>query len=213
MKANGVDYLSNPEAIYRQSFATISAEADLERFAKDETGLAIRLIHACGMVDIVDDLVISPGATGAGKRALASGAAVISDVSMVQNGIIRRNLPANNPVLCGLDSAAALSFAKANGTTRSAGGMEALADKIPGAVIAIGNAPTALFHLLEMLDNGLEKPALVLGFPVGFVGAAESKAELVANPRGVPFIVLAGRRGGSALAAAALNALAAGLKP
>lgn len=211
LKANGVDYLRDPEAIYKKSFATIGAEADLKRFSPPEQVLAIRLIHACGILDIVDDLVISPEAISAGTEALARGAAVISDVSMVQNGIIRRNLPADNPLLCGLEEKGALSFAKANGTTRSAGGVEALANKIPNSIIAVGNAPTALFHLLEMLDDGLEKPALILGFPVGFVGAAESKAELINNSRGVPFIALKGRRGGSALAAAAVNALAFGL--
>ncbi len=206
-----MDYLRNPQAIYEQSFATIRAEADLSRFDEDEAALAIRLIHACGMVDIADDLVISPGAMATGRSALEAGALVITDVKMVQHGIIPRNLPAGNSLLCGLDEEAAAAFAKSHATTRSAGGMEALAEKIPGAIIAIGNAPTALFHLLEMLDKGLGKPALVLGFPVGFVGAVESKAELVVNPRGVPFVALKGRRGGSAMAAAAVNALAAGL--
>ncbi len=206
-----MDYLRNPKAIYEQSFATIRAEANLVRFDEGETALAIRLIHACGMVDIVDDLVISPGAVQAGRAALGAGAPVICDATMVQSGIIRRNLPAQNPVLCGLNDDAASAYAKSNATTRSAGGIQAMAEKIPGAIVAIGNAPTALFHLLEMLDKGLGKPALILAFPVGFVGAVESKAELVANARGVPFVALKGRRGGSALAAASVNAIAAGL--
>ena len=208
-----MDYLADPAAIYEKSFATIRAETNLVRFDEHEAKLAIRLIHACGMVDIVDDLEISPGAVAAGRAALATGAPIITDVKMVQHGIIRRNLPAGNSVLCGLDEEAASLFARNHQTTRSAGGIEALAKKTPGAIVAIGNAPTALFHLLEMLDEGLGKPAIVLGFPVGFVGAVESKAELVANARGVPFVVLKGRRGGSAMAAAAVNALAAGLGP
>ncbi len=206
-----MDYLRNPAAIYAQSFATIRAEADLSRFDEGEAALAIRLIHACGMVDIVEDLVISSGAMAAGRAALEAAKPIIADVNMVSHGIIRRNLPADNPVLCGLDEEAARTFAKSHANTRSAGGMEALAEKIPGSIVAIGNAPTALFHLLEMLDEGLGKPAIILGFPVGFVGALESKCELVANPRGVPFIALKGRRGGSALAAAAVNAIVAGL--
>ncbi len=206
-----MDYLRNPAAIYAQSFSTIRAEADLSRFDEDEAALAIRLIHACGMVDIVEDLVISPDAMAAGRAALEAAKPIIADVNMVKHGIIRRNLPADNPVLCGLDEEVASTFAKSHATTRSAGGMEALAEKIPGSIVAIGNAPTALFHLLEMLDEGLGKPAIILGFPVGFVGALESKGELVANPRGVPFIALKGRRGGSALAAAAVNAIVAGL--
>ncbi len=205
-----MDYLADPKSIYEQSFATIRAEADLARFDEGELPLAIRLIHACGMLDIVDDLVISPDALGAGRAALAKGAPVISDVKMVQKGMITRNLPANNPLYCGLDLVESVPKDKA--ITRTALGVELLAEKIPGAVVAIGNAPTALFRLLELLDEGLEKPALVLAFPVGFVGAAESKAELIAHPRGLSYIALKGRRGGSALAAAALNALAAGLK-
>ena len=206
-----MDYLRNPQAIYEQSFATIRAEADLSRFEEDEAALAIRLIHASGMIDIVDDLVSSPGAVVAGRAALDAGKPVIADVNMVSNGIIRRKLPADNPVLCGLDEDTASAYSKSHATTRSAGGIQAMAKKIPGAIVAIGNAPTALFHLLEMLDKGLGKPAIILGFPVGFVGALESKAELVARSRGVPFVALKGRRGGSALAAAAVNALAAGL--
>lgn len=207
-----VDYLRDPAAIYAQSFANIRAEADLTRFAPETHDLVIRLIHACGMVDIAGDLVISQDAVQVGQAALAAGASIICDVRMVQHGIIARNLPAQNPVLCNIGSDDAKAKARALGTTISAAAMETLRPHLAGSVVAIGNAPTALFHLLAGLDAGWEKPALILGFPVGFVGAAESKAELAANARGVPFAVLRGRRGGSALAAAAVNALAAGLR-
>jgi len=206
-----MQYLRDPRSIYDKSFATICDEADLGRFTSDEKELAIRLIHACGMIDIVDDLEFSPNAVEAGRSALAKGAPIICDVNMVAKGIIVRKLKKNNQVICGLDLPHALEFAKSNHHTRTAGGIDALRDKIPGAIIAIGNAPTALFHLLEMIADGLDKPALILGFPVGFVGALESKAELVANELDIPFIALKGRRGGSAFAAAAVNALAAGL--
>jgi precorrin-8X/cobalt-precorrin-8 methylmutase len=200
-----MNYLRDPEAIYRESFATIEREADLTRFTPTERRVAVRLIHACGMPDIAAALVFSTGAVEAGRAALAAGAPVICDSNMVRHGIIAARLPANNELLCGLD------HETSNGSdTRSAAGLEALRERIPGCVVAIGNAPTALFRLLELLDARLPPPALILGFPVGFVGAAESKAELVANSRGVPFIALKGRRGGSALAAAAVNALADG---
>jgi len=206
-----MQYLSDPKAIYARSFAIIKSEADLSRFSAEELELAIRLIHASGMLDIVDDLVISEGAIDAGRAALGAGAAVICDVNMLVHGIIGRKLKANNPLLCSLDDPRTKGLAKNLGTTRSAAGIELLRDRLPGAIVAIGNAPTALFHLLEMLDSGMAKPALILAFPVGFVGASESKAQLIANERGVPFIALTGRRGGTALAAAAVNALAAGL--
>ncbi len=208
-----MQYLRDPAEIYRESFAIIRAEADLARFGEGERDLVIRLIHACGMTDIVDDLQISGNAIEKGRSALACGAPVICDVTMVAGGIIRSMLPAGNQVACGLELNEARAFALENSHTRSAGGFEALREKIPGAVIAVGNAPTALFHLLEMVGSGLASPAVVLGFPVGFVGAAESKAALAANEHDIPFITLAGRRGGSAFAAAALNALAAGLDP
>jgi precorrin-8X/cobalt-precorrin-8 methylmutase len=211
-KVSRLDYLKDPKAIYDQSFAIIADELDLPRFALDEHALLIRLIHACGMVDIVDDLVISPGAVEAGQAAMAEGAPIICDVNMVAKGIITRMLPANNQVLCGLDLPAASAFALANNHTRTAGGIQAMGQKIKGAIIAIGNAPTALFHLLEMIGQGAPKPALILGFPVGFVGAAESKAQLIAQEYDVPFVALKGRRGGSAFAAAAVNALGAGLR-
>ncbi|MEX0860416.1 MAG: precorrin-8X methylmutase [Cucumibacter sp.] len=198
-----MDYLRDPASIYRQSFAIIEREAELTRFAPGERELAIRLIHACGMPDIAAGLVTAPGAVEAGRAALAAGAPIVCDVTMVRQGIVASRLPAGNPVHCGLDDAPASA-----GTTRSAVGIDSLKAKLPGAIVAIGNAPTALFRLLELLDQGLAPPAMILAFPVGFVGAAESKAALIDDPRGVPFVTLRGRRGGSALAAAAVNALA-----
>lgn len=206
-----MDYVRDPRAIYEQSFATIRREADLSRFGEDEKALAVRLIHACGMVDIASDLVVSPGAVLAGRQALTAGLPVICDTRMVVEGIVRRILPGASEVFCAVSDAETRVLAEATGQTRSAAAIERLRDNLGNAIIAIGNAPTALFRLLEGLDEGWPKPAVILGFPVGFVGAAESKAELVANSRGVPFIALKGRRGGSALAAAAVNALAGGL--
>ncbi len=208
-----MSYLHDPAAIYEESFRTIRNEADLSRFSADEKALVIRLIHACGMVDVAEHIEISDNGVGVGMEAIASGAPIICDVNMVAKGIISRRLVAKNQILCGLNLARAKKFATDNDHTRSAGGIEALSDDIEGAVIAIGNAPTALFHLLEMIENGIGKPAIILGFPVGFVGAVESKAELAANRFDIPFVTLLGRRGGSAFAAAAVNALAFGLKP
>src|SRR5579872_2902906 len=202
-------YLRDPAAIYRRSFAIIRAEADLSRFAPAMRPLALRLAHAAGDTAILDDLLWSRGAAGAGRRALATGKPVLVDSQMVAAGIIRDRLPAKNDVVCTLADPAVPSLAAKLGTTRSAAAVELWRPHLDGAVIAIGNAPTALFHLLEMIAAGAPKPALVLGFPVGFVGAAEAKAALMANTLGLPFIALAGRRGGSALAAAAVNALAA----
>lgn len=201
-------YLRDPEAIYAQSFATIRAEADLTRFSVEESEVAQRLIHACGMADIVEDLVFAPGAVAAGTTALKAGAPVICDAEMVRHGIIARMLPADNPLFCRLRDGDAEARAKMLGTTRSAAGLDLLADRLDGAIVAIGNAPTALFHLIELLEAGGPCPALVLGFPVGFVGAAESKQALAEGVHRVPFITLRGRRGGSAMAAAAVNALA-----
>ncbi|HEY9647795.1 MAG TPA: precorrin-8X methylmutase, partial [Chroococcidiopsis sp.] len=166
------------------------------------------LIHACGMTDIVSDLAAAPAAVAVGRAALAAGAPIFCDAQMVANGIIRPRLPAHNAVICTLNDGEVPAIAQRIGNTRSAAALELWRSRLGGAVVAIGNAPTALFHLLELLDEGAPKPALILGFPVGFVGAAESKAELAANSRGVPFITLHGRRGGSAIAAAAVNALA-----
>ena len=204
-------YEKDPSAIYAQSFATVRAEARLDRFAPAMQPVVTRLIHACGMVEIADRLAFSQEAATTGHRALVAGAPVLCDCEMVGAGIIRRYLPAGNDVIVTLNDPSVPDHAKAIGNTRSAAAVELWKDHIEGAVVAIGNAPTALFHLLEMLDAGWPKPAVILGFPVGFIGAAESKAELVANPRGSDFIALRGRRGGSAMASAAVNALAAGL--
>ena len=204
-------YEKDPAAIYAQSFATVQTEAKLDRFAPDMQPIITRLIHACGMVEIADRLAFSPDASAVGRRALSDGARVLCDCEMVAAGIIRRNLPGQNPVICTLNDPNVPALAARIGNTRSAAAVELWADHLAGAVVAIGNAPTALFHLLELLDAGWPKPALIIGLPVGFVGAAESKAELAANPRGVPFLTLRGRKGGSAMASAAINALAAGL--
>lgn len=204
-------YEKVPSEIYAQSFATVRKEARLERFDAGMEAVAIRLIHACGMVEVADRLAYSDGACQAGRAALEAGAPVLCDCEMVGAGIIRRYLPAGNDVLVTLNDLSVPALAKEIGNTRSAAAVELWRDRIEGAVVVIGNAPTALFHLLELLDEGWPKPAVILGFPVGFVGAAESKAELVSRPRGCEFVALRGRRGGSAMASAALNALAAGL--
>ncbi|KAA2313594.1 precorrin-8X methylmutase [Pseudooceanicola sediminis] len=204
-------YLKDPAAIYAESFATVRREARLDRFSADLQQMAVRLIHACGMVEIADRLACSPGAVAAGRAALQAGAPILCDCEMAGAGVIRRYLPRDNQVRVTLNDARTPALAAELGTTRSAAAVELWRDHLAGAVVAIGNAPTALFHLLEMLEGGAPKPAVILGFPVGFVGAAESKAELAANPRGCDFVTLRGRRGGSAMASAAVNALAAGL--
>ncbi|MEO0903433.1 MAG: precorrin-8X methylmutase [Pseudomonadota bacterium] len=212
MKVSDVrPYETDPAAIYAQSFATVRSEARLERFAPAMQPLITRLIHACGMVEVADRLAFSQGAAEAGHKALQAGAPILCDCEMVGAGIIRRYLPADNAVIVTLNDPAVPARAQEIGNTRSAAAVELWRDQIEGAVVAIGNAPTALFHLLELLDAGWPKPAVILGFPVGFVGAAESKAELAANPRGCEYVALRGRRGGSAMASAAVNALAAGL--
>jgi len=203
-------YEKDPSAIYAQSFETVRREARITRFAPAMQPVITRLIHACGMVEIADRLAFSENAAGAGNAALQNGAPVLCDCEMVGAGIIRRYLPANNQVIVTLNNAETPDHAKSIGNTRSAAAVDLWREHIDGAVVAIGNAPTALFRLLEHLDNGWPKPAVILGFPVGFVGAAESKAELAANPRGCDFIALRGRKGGSAMASAAVNALAVG---
>jgi len=204
-------YETDPSAIYAQSFATVREEARLDRFPVAMRPVMTRLIHACGMVEIADRLVFSAEAATAGHAALQAGAPILCDCEMVGAGIIRRYLPARNPVIVTLNAEEVPARAQRIGNTRSAAAVELWQEHLDGAVVAIGNAPTALFHLLELLDQGWPKPAVILGFPVGFVGAAESKAELACGARGCEFIVLRGRRGGSALASAAVNALAAGL--
>lgn len=203
-----LDYIRDGQAIYRTSFATIRAEANLSAIPADLEKLAVRVIHACGMTDVTDDLVFSPGAGAAGRLALSQGAPILCDARMVAEGITRARLPADNRVICTLNDPSVPERARALGNTRSAAALELWQPDLEGSVVVIGNAPTALFHLLDMLDAGAPKPALILGFPVGFIGAAESKALLAADSRGVPFVALRGRRGGSAMAAAAVNALA-----
>jgi precorrin-8X/cobalt-precorrin-8 methylmutase len=203
-----LDYIRDGQEIYRQSFATIRAEADLSRVPADLEKLAVRVIHACGMVDVIDDLRFSAGAGAAGRAALAQGAPILCDAGMVAQGITRARLPAHNDVICTLTHPDVPSLARELGNTRSAAALELWRPHLAGSVVVIGNAPTALFHLLDMLDAGAPQPALILGFPVGFVGAAESKALLADDSRGVPYVVVQGRRGGSAMAAAAVNALA-----
>lgn len=203
-----MEYLRNPDAIYAQSFATIRAEADLSQFTDTARAIAVRVIHACGMVEVADDLVISPDFTTAARAALRQGKPILVDAEMVRHGIIARNLPAANEIICTLSDPRTPELAKARQTTRSAAAVALWQERLEGSVIVIGNAPTALFALLEMLDEGAAKPAAIVGFPVGFVGAAESKAELIANSRGVPFAALRGRKGGSAMASAVVNALA-----
>ncbi len=201
-------YLREPAAIYRRSFAIIRQEADLARFSGLMERLAVRVIHACGMPEIAGDLAFSPGAAEAGEAALAAGKPILADARMVAHGIIESRLPAGNRIFCGLDEPGISEAAERLATTKSAAGVALWAGRLAGAVVAVGNAPTALFQLLEMVESGAPRPALVLGFPVGFVGACESKEALIAS--GLPHICLRGRRGGSAMAAAAVNALAWG---
>jgi precorrin-8X/cobalt-precorrin-8 methylmutase len=203
-----LDYIRDGQEIYRRSFATIRAEANLSAIPADLEKLAVRVIHACGMVDIVDDLLFSSGAGASGRAALARGAAVFCDARMVADGITRTRLPAANQVICTLNDPGVAALAQSLGTTRSAAALELWGGAMEGGIVAIGNAPTALFHLLDMIRRGAPRPALILGFPVGFIGAAESKALLAEGTSGVPFVCVSGRRGGSAMVAAAVNALA-----
>ena len=205
------DWLRDPAEIYRRSFAAIDAETDLSSIPDDLRSVASRLVHACGDPAALDDLVWSAGAGAAGRAALAQGAPILTDAGMVAQGIIRDRLPKANPVLCTLSLGSVAGMAAREGTTRSAAAVELWQPWLAGAVVAIGNAPTALFRLLDGLAAGWPAPALILGFPVGYVGAAEAKAALAACST-VPFVTLSGRRGGSAFAAAAVNALASELR-
>ena len=202
------DYLRDGAAIYERSFAIIRTEADLARFPAEEAEVAVRMIHACGRVEVAKDIVFGSGLVAAARSALAKGAPILCDAEMVAHGITRARLPANNDVVCLLHDARVPALARELGTTRSAAALSLWGDRLAGAVVAIGNAPTALFHLLEMLDAGAPRPAAILGIPVGFVGAAESKEALATAPYGVPFLIVRGRMGGSAMTAAAVNALA-----
>jgi precorrin-8X/cobalt-precorrin-8 methylmutase len=203
-----LDYLRDGIAIYERSFAIIRAEADLARFSAEEAEVAVRMIHACGVVDVAKDIVFGGALVAAARAALSRGAPILCDSEMVAHGVTQARLPAKNDVICTLRDARVPDLARRLGTTRTAAALDLWQDRLAGAVVAIGNAPTALFRLLEMLDAGAAKPSAIIGLPVGFVGAAESKEALAADPRGVPFLTVRGRMGGSAMAAAAVNALA-----
>jgi precorrin-8X/cobalt-precorrin-8 methylmutase len=202
------DYIKDGAAIYERSFSIIRAEADLARFSPEEAEVVVRMIHAAGMVEAAAHIVFSPGFVAAARAALGDGAPIFCDAEMVANGVTRARLAADNDVLCTLRNPAVPELAAEIGNTRSAAALHLWGERLAGSVVAIGNAPTALFHLLEMLRDGAPRPAAILGMPVGFVGAAESKQALVENSYRVPYAVVTGRLGGSAMTAAALNALA-----
>jgi precorrin-8X/cobalt-precorrin-8 methylmutase len=201
-------YVRDGAEIYRRSFATIRAEAALDDLPADVARVAVRMIHSCGMTDLVSDLTWSQGVVAAAREAVLAGAPILCDAQMVASGITRARLPAGNEIICTLADPRVPALAERLGNTRSAAALDLWGDRLAGALVAIGNAPTALFRLLELLDAGAPRPAAVLGLPVGFVGAAESKEELIASPHGLPFLVVRGRRGGSAMAVAAVNAIA-----
>ena len=202
------DYIRDGNAIYEKSFAIIRAEADLSRFTPDEADVAVRMIHACGMVEAAKQFAFSPGFVAAARKALRNGAPILCDAEMVAHGVTRARLPAGNEVICTLRNTRTAGLAAEIGNTRSAAALELWRDRMEGALVAIGNAPTALFYLLDMIAAGAPKPAAIIGMPVGFVGAAESKDALAAGDHGVPWAVVRGRLGGSAMTAAAVNALA-----
>ncbi len=208
---SGFEYIRDPAEIYRQSFALVQAEARFENLPDIIRPIATRLIHSCGMVDVVDDLMFSQNAVESGISALSSGAAVYCDVEMVRSGIIKRLLPAKNKLFCHLNDDGIAAHAKDIGNTRSAAAVDFWGGELTGAIVVVGNAPTALFRLMERVMEGAGKPALVVGIPVGFVGAVESKQALAENSLGLEFITVLGRRGGSAMASSVLNALAGGL--
>ncbi|WP_042939517.1 precorrin-8X methylmutase [Rhodococcus sp. AW25M09] len=202
------DYVRDGAEIYRQSFATIRAEADLSRFAPDVAQVVVRMIHAVGEIDLTDTIGFTPNVVASARAALQAGAPVLCDVNMVATGVTRRRLPADNEVLCTLSDPRVPELAKSLRTTRTAAALELWGDKLDGAVVAIGNAPTALFHLMELLAAGAPKPAAIVGGPVGFIGAAESKEDLITADTGVEYLLVRGRRGGSAITVAAVNAIA-----
>jgi precorrin-8X/cobalt-precorrin-8 methylmutase len=203
-----VNYLTDGAEIYRRSFAIIRAEADLSAFSSEEAEVAVRMIHACGLVEVSRSIVFGNGVVAEARGALHSGAPILCDAEMVAHGITRARLPKDNEVICTLRDSRVPKLAERLRTTRSAAALELWAERMNGAVVAIGNAPTALFRLLELLDRGAPRPAAILGVPVGFVGAAESKDELLRNSHGIAFLVVRGRLGGSAMVSAAVNALA-----
>ncbi|EPE94990.1 precorrin-8X methylmutase [Rhizobium grahamii] len=202
------DYIHSGDAIYQRSFAIIRSEADLSRFSTEEADVAVRMIHACGLVQAADSFLFSPSVVKAARMALQDGAPIFCDAEMVAHGITRTRLPAHNDVICTLHDPRTPELASETGNTRSAAALHLWLERLAGSVVAIGNAPTALFHLLELLRDGAPKPAAIIGMPVGFVGAAESKDALAENAYGVPFAIVRGRLGGSAMTAAAINALA-----
>jgi precorrin-8X/cobalt-precorrin-8 methylmutase len=206
--AEPLAYLRDGAAIYERSFAIIRAEADLSAFAPDQAEIVVRMIHACGLIEAARFVAFGGDLVGCARHALQAGAPILCDAEMVAHGITRARLPARNEVICTLRDPRVPDLAQRLGTTRSAAALDLWGDRLAGAVVAIGNAPTALFHLIEMLERGAPKPAAIIGAPVGFVGAAESKSALAADHCGVPFLVVHGRLGGSAMAAAAVNALA-----
>ena len=201
-------YLRDGAAIYERSFAIIRAEADLTRFSAEETDIVVRMIHACGQIELAKHVVLGGDLVAAARGALAAGAPILCDAKMVAHGVTRARLPARNEIICMLNDSRVPKLAEELGTTRSAAALDLWRNRLAGAVVAIGNAPTALFRLLELIDDGAPKPAAILGIPVGFVGAAESKDALAADSRGLPFLTVRGRMGGSAITAAAINALA-----
>ena len=203
-----IDYIRDGAEIYRQSFATIRAEADLTRFPADVSQAVVRMIHASGQVDLVDDIAFTPNVVADARAALRRGAPILCDANMVAAGVTRARLPRDNDVLCMLGDPRTPVLAKAIDNTRSAAALELWGDKLDGAVVAIGNAPTALFHLLNLIEAGAPRPAAIVGGPVGFIGAVESKEALIEHPAGLEYLVLRGRRGGSAITASALNAIA-----
>ena len=205
------DYLRDPSEIYRESFATIRAIADLSRLPASTHSIAERVIHSCGMPDIVTDLRVSANLPEVIARALRKGKPIFTDSEMVRHGIIARMLPPDVEIVCTLNDETAREAGLARQITRSAAAVSLWLPRLEGSVVVIGNAPTALFALLEALDSGADRPAAIVGFPVGFIGAAESKDELAANPRGIPFATLLGRRGGSAMASSVVNAVTAGM--
>ena len=205
---NAPDYLRDGAAIYERSFAIIRAEADLSRFTPAEAEVAVRMIHACGQVEVARSIEFAPGLIEATRAALERGAPIFCDAAMVSHGITRARLPANNEVVCTLRDPSVPELAAKLGNTRSAAALALWGERLEGALVAIGNAPTALFRLLEMLETGGPRPVAIIGIPVGFVGAAESKTALAANSFGVPYVIVRGRMGGSAITAAAVNALA-----
>jgi precorrin-8X/cobalt-precorrin-8 methylmutase len=202
------EYVTDGAEIYRQSFATIRAEAELDGLPADVAQVAVRMIHACGMTDLVADIAYSTGVVKSARAALQAGAPILCDAAMVAAGVTRRRLPADNEVICTLSNPGVPELAKELQTTRSAAALDLWADRLEGSVVAIGNAPTALFRLLELIRDGAPRPAAVLGIPVGFIGAAESKQALADNDLGLEYLVVRGRRGGSAITAAAINAIA-----